>query len=203
MTLALTLLLGGIYMAMQLVFTPEFSETLLLRFGFVPATFFAWLDGSGPAGPALWPLVTHLLLHLDAFHLLTNLGFLLAFGSAVERRSGGLWLLVFFLLCGIAGALGQALLTFDPIERDSLLIGASGSIFGLLGAALVLGSARLGRTRLLRIAIVLMAVNLGIGLASEAGWMGGYLIGWQAHAGGFLAGLLLAWPLRAREARAL
>lgn len=196
MTLALSFV--AVFLAMRLLFTPEFSEELLLRFGFLPTVFHAWLAGEAPAGPALWPLLTHTFLHYDAFHLLTNAGFMLAFGSPVERQVGGILTLLLFLLCAVAGAVAQAFLTFDPVEQQSLLIGASGGIFGLLGAALLLGPGRLGRVSLLRIAIILMVVNLVIGLASEAGWFGGYVIGWQAHAGGFLMGLLLAWPLRAR-----
>jgi len=202
-TLTLALLLIAAFVAMRLLLTPEEENVLFARYGFQPAAFLAWLHGEGQPGPALWPLPTHLVLHYDALHLITNVGFLLAFASPVERRVGWAWLLVLFLLCGFAGAMAQVWLTFDAAERETVLIGASGGIFGLVGAALLLGPPRLGRVSLVRVAVILMVLNVAIGLASEAGYFGGYLIGWQAHAGGFVMGLLLAWPLRARARRSL
>lgn len=198
-TLVLTLVLIVIYLATHFLLSAEQQEEIFLRFGFIPVVFLAWLDGQAPAGPALWPLVTHMFLHLDGFHLITNVGFLLAFASPVERRLGWLGFLALFLVCGVAGALTQVWVYIDPGTREAVLIGASGGIFGLTGAALLLTPVGAGRRgSLLRIMVVLMAVNIAIGLASEAGLFGDYLIGWQAHAGGFLMGLLIAWPLRRR-----
>lgn len=199
LTLTLALVLIAIFLVMRFVLSPSEQEEIFLRFGFIPAIFLAWLDGQAPAGPALWPLLSHLFLHLDGFHLLTNVGFLLAFASPVERQIGWLGFLAMFLVCGVAGALTQVWVTIDPATREAVLIGASGGIFGLVGAALLLapfGYRRRGS--LLRIVVALMVLNVAIGLASEAGLFGDYLIGWQAHAGGFIMGLLLAWPLRRR-----
>lgn len=200
-TLILALVLTAIFLVMRFLLSPLEQDQIFARYGFLPTAFLAWLDGSGPAGPALWPLLTHLFLHLDGFHLITNVGFLLAFASPVERRLGWFAFLAVFLLCGIAGALAQTWLTIDPASRSIVLIGASGGIFGLVGAALLLTPQAGRRGNLLRIMLVLMLLNVGIGLASEVGLFGDYLIGWQAHAGGFVMGLLLAWPIRRRDRR--
>lgn len=202
-TLILALVLIAIFLVMRFALSPAEQDDIYLSFGFIPAIFLAWLDGQAPAGPALWPLVTHMFLHIDGFHLITNVGFLLAFASPVERRLGWLAFLVFFLVCGVAGALTQVWVTIDPATREAVLVGASGGIFGLVGAALLLTPAGHGRRRgsLLPIMVALMALNVAIGLASEAGLFGEYLIGWQAHAGGFVTGLLIAWPLRRRLQR--
>lgn len=176
-------------------------EWLLFTFGFQPDYFLWALQGRGEAAPAVWPLATHLLLHYDALHLIVNCGFLLAFASVVERRFGWLVFLLLFLLCGAAGALAQVWLVFDAADRASLLIGASGGIFGLMGVAILAGGSFL-RERAGRVILVLMGINVAVGLMSEAGLVGGYLIGWQAHAGGFLAGLAVGWLLSRRGDRA-
>ena len=195
-TLAIVLVLVHLLLA---VLPEAEGDEILLTFAFIPQVFLAALDGQGPLAPALWPLTTHLFLHLDALHLITNCGFLLAFASPVERRWGWLAFLAIFLATGVVGALAQTWLVLEPTSRVGLLLGASGGIFGLMGTTLMLGPQVLGRgMRLGPIILVLMAINVGIGLLSEVGLVGGYLIGWQAHLGGFLAGLGIGWLLRRR-----
>lgn len=192
-TIALALVLAVIHLALSFLPDRQVDE-ILLTFAFQPNLFLAALDGQAPLAPALWPMVTHLFLHLDPLHLITNCGFLLAFASPVERRYGWGVFLAVFLLTGIAGALAQVWIVFDPAARDAILVGASGGIFGLMGVTLMLGPQVLGRRlRLAPIIVALMAINVGVGLLSELGLVGGYLIGWQAHAGGFLAGLAIGW----------
>jgi membrane associated rhomboid family serine protease len=193
-TLAIVLVLIHLLLA----FLPEAdSDQILLTFAFIPQVFLAALDGQAPLAPALWPLASHLFLHLDPLHLITNCGFLLAFASPVERRWGWLAFLAIFLATGIVGALAQTWLVLEPASRVGLLLGASGGIFGLMGTTLMLGPQVLGRgLRLGPIIVVLMAINVGVGLLSEIGLVGGYLIGWQAHLGGFLAGLAIGRLLR-------
>lgn len=200
-TLGLALALILVFLLLRVL--PVSTEAWVLgTFGYQPGFFLAALEGRAPLLPALWPFATHLLLHYDALHLITNVGFLVAFATPVERRLGALPFLAAFLACGIAGALLQTYLTFDPAGRAELLIGASGGIFGLMGMALVLGpgdkASQGPRLATGPIILVLMGLNLAIGLASELGWTGDYLIGWQAHAGGFLLGLLLGWTIRRR-----
>lgn len=193
--LAISLIL--VFLLLRLLGDAE-VEWLLITFGFQPDRFLWALEGRGDLLPTLWPLATHLWLHYDALHLIVNCGFLLAFASVVERRFGAALFLLLFLFCGAVGALAQVWLVFEAADRASLLIGASGGIFGLMGVAILAGGSFL-RARAGRVILVLMAINVGIGLLSEVGMVGGYLIGWQAHAGGFLAGLLVGWLVSRRD----
>lgn len=154
--------------------------------------------------------LTHQFVHGDLAHLIINSAWLLAFGTPVARRTDAARFLAFFLLCGVAGALLYlAVNGAIPI----LVVGASGAISGLMGAAfrflflgiadggrLALAGARttplmsLGQTlsdRRILIAVagwtvlnVLLAWGAA-GLTESAG------IAWEAHLGGFYAGLLL------------
>ena len=108
--------------------------------------------------------------------------------------------LAIFLACGIVGALFMMIPLLQPLELMGPAIGASGGVFGLMGVAL---AARLHNPRFRmktgRVILVLFALNVAIGLLSEADLMGGYRIAWMAHAGGFLTGLAIGWGLRRRE----
>jgi membrane associated rhomboid family serine protease len=89
-------------------------------------------------GPAVadgdwWRLFTAAFLHYGPIHLAFNMLALWFFGAAVERAIGrGRYLLV-YVVSGLAGSAGA--LVFSP---NSVTVGASGAIFGILGAALVL-----------------------------------------------------------------
>lgn len=155
-----------------------------------------------------WTPLTHMFMHaswqtpLGWLHVTMNSGALIALGPAIAQRLGrdwigGLLFLVFFVVCGLAGAGAFILLGPEQVP----VVGASGAIFGLWGAVARLaapGQARLaplfssGVGRQVSSAIVsnLLVVGLGAGygLASGSGVLG---IAWQAHLGGFIAGMLL------------
>ena len=76
----------------------------------------------------LWRLITPVFIHAGALHLLVNMYSLYAIGPAVERFFGRARLLVVYLLAGVAGVILS--LAFNPAPS----VGASGAIFGLLGA---------------------------------------------------------------------
>src|ERR1043166_2270746 len=83
-----------------------------------------------------WPtLITSMFLHGSWSHVIGNMWYLWIFGDNVEDRVGHGRFIVFYLLCGIAAALGQVVM--DP---NSMLptIGASGAIAGVMGAYFVL-----------------------------------------------------------------
>src|ERR1051326_4600005 len=103
------------------------------RFAFTPAHLTAgWIAVHG-WGAALVPFLSHMAIHNDWTHFAINALWLLAFGPIVARRLGPLRFLVFFLLCGIAGAATHWLFNLgSPLP----VIGASGAISGLMAAGL-------------------------------------------------------------------
>jgi membrane associated rhomboid family serine protease len=82
-------------------------------------------------------LITAAFLHYGPFHLLLNMLALYWFGSALEQRIGSGRFLLLYLVSGLAGSAGALLL--DPTTPT---VGASGAIFGVLGAGLVLEQQR-------------------------------------------------------------
>jgi membrane associated rhomboid family serine protease len=80
-----------------------------------------------------WRLITAAFLHYGPFHLLLNMLALWWFGSALERRIGSGRFLAIYLVSGLAGSAGALML--DPTTPT---VGASGAIFGVLGAGLVM-----------------------------------------------------------------
>jgi len=176
------------------------QDALIERFAFVPAAFLAQF---GPAGDGVMPgeifsLVSYAFLHGDAMHLVVNAGFLLAFGSMVEWRIGTARMLLLFFVTCVAAALVQALAVGAlPIA----VIGASGGVYGLLGAAvpfLFRGDVAASRRSALTFVAVIMGLNLLVGIAGVQ-FLPGPGIAWQAHVGGFLAGILLIHLLAQRR----
>ena len=93
-----------------------------------PVSFLAML-------PADLTLVTYMFLHADIFHLFGNMIFLFVFGDDVEEAMGSLRFIVFYLACGIAGAL---FFTASGPQSTISLIGASGAVSGVIIAYLML-----------------------------------------------------------------
>lgn len=168
---------------------------LIAALAFQPSDL--WRDGGLPG------LVTAMFLHDGWAHALMNALAALAFGPPVARlmrgASGAIGFLLFYIACGIVAALGYGLL--HPAS-DDLLVGASGAVFGLVGAALRLVGRRKGGIRgltdpaFLRPAAVLMLVNVATGLIGFAPGMEGARIAWEAHAVGFVFGALVIGPWR-------
>ncbi len=98
-------------------------------------TGFFGLSVSGFLRGHFWTLLSYLFLHGGVFHLLVNMLMLYMLGSEVEERVGRLHYLILYFMSGALGGLGWLGLTW-PYE--GLCVGASGAIFGLLGAFAVL-----------------------------------------------------------------
>ena len=81
----------------------------------------------------IWRLFTSMFLHADAIHLFSNMVALLIFGTAVENNFRRIEFIIIYLLSGLIGNLFSLVLL--PINTISL--GASGAIFGLIGAAFI------------------------------------------------------------------
>ncbi|WP_338419626.1 rhomboid family intramembrane serine protease [Cryobacterium psychrophilum] len=124
-----------------------------------------------------WRMITSVFLHSQGFifHILLNMYILWIFGQLLERLLGRGRFLALYLVSGFAGSVGVLVLS----ASNTVVVGASGAIFGLMGAFLVI-QRRLGgnSTQLL----VLLGINFVIG------FIPGLNIAWQAHLGGLLAG---------------
>ncbi len=146
-------------------------------------------------------LFTSMLLHGGWSHVGMNALGAFAFGPPVARRLRGAWGVVAFLCLytagGAAGALGYGLL---HLNSEDSLVGASAGVFALIGAATRLLSGR-GRVaplfdrQVLSMAVAWMAVNAIAGLVGLAPGADGARIAWEAHAFGFLFGILAIGPL--------
>jgi membrane associated rhomboid family serine protease len=134
-----------------------------------------------PAGVAhgeWWRLITSAFLHYGPFHLAVNMMSLYFAGSILEQVIGQWRYLLLYLVCGVAGAAGA--LYWSP---NSLTVGASGAIFGVLGALLVLE--RRGNIATGGQVAGLIVLNLVITFA----YRGSISVG--GHIGGLIAGVVL------------
>lgn len=149
-----------------------------------------------------WPgLLTAMFLHAGWAHVGMNAAGAIAFGPPVARlmpgARGAAGFLLFYMACGLAAALGYGLV---HLGSDALMVGASGAVFGLMGAAIRLLGRRSGRLRpltdrrVLTTSAALMLVNAGAGMIGFAPGMEGAAVAWEAHAFGYLFGLLAIGP---------
>jgi membrane associated rhomboid family serine protease len=188
-------LIGITIIAFIVEFSAHDDPTVIAnQFGVIPAAISHGYHFPGAISP-LMTLITYQFLHADIVHLVGNLIFLWVFADNVEQALGRVRFLAFYLLVGAAGAL--AFVISDPSSRVPL-IGASGSISGVVIAYLML-----------RPCAKLTALVLGIPLRISAYWIIGVFIGiqfinlgsagksdvaWWCHVGGMLAGAAL-FPL--------
>jgi membrane associated rhomboid family serine protease len=106
-------------------------------FGVVPSDLTHAASQSNPDSPIPEPLtfITYLFLHAGWLHLISNMLFLWVFADNVEDAFGYFAFALFYLLCGIAGALAHVMMSPDS---DAPLIGASGAVSGVIGAYVLL-----------------------------------------------------------------
>jgi membrane associated rhomboid family serine protease len=95
------------------------------------------LPDSGQIRHEYWRLLTFGFLHWSVTHVLLNTALLLWVGPILERRAGTRWLLLIFLSASVASGVG-ILFKHQLWPSQGVSVGASGGLFGLLGAALVL-----------------------------------------------------------------
>lgn len=175
------------------------DDRLVYDFALVAAR----LTGAMPSGPYdLATPATYQFLHAGLDHLGINMLALLAFGTPVERRLGVIRFVLFYLLCGLAGAAAHILAFSDS---PAPLIGASGAIAGCFGGAirLIMGGGNTNGLAGFR-QVALLAV-LWLGSQVVFGLVGGGIgsadtIAWWSHIGGFLAGLVLIGLFKPRQA---
>ena len=194
----------------QLSFGAQGGERIVYALGVVPAV----LLGQGQLPPDLslvspWMTIfTSMFMHGGWMHLIGNMLYLWIFGDNVEDAMGHGRFVVFYLLCGIAAVLAQALP--DPSSTVPM-IGASGAISGVLGAYLLL----FPHARVLVViplgfyfhpmripAGLVLVLWFGLQLLSNAmaqAGQGG--VAFRAHIGGFVAGMILIPIFKQRRVR--
>ena len=163
-----------LYILMEIFGNGSTNNITLLKFG-------ANLDVLVKNGE-YYRLFTSIFLHIGIMHLLCNMYSLYIIGREVESLFGKVKYIIIFILSGIFGSILSIAFSHNVISA-----GASGAIFGLLGALLYFGlyyRTYLGET-LIRSIIPILIINLIIGFLSPG-------IDMAAHIGGFVGGILVS-----------
>ena len=177
----LTYVLLGV---ISVVFVGQLASEQVMGFDW-PAAVGAKVNALIAAGE-YWRLITPVFLHASLLHFFFNMYALYNLGREVESYSGARRLALIFFVAGLAGTVFSLLFTPNPS------VGASGGIFGLIGAqgVFLYRHRRLfgeGGRRGLQQVVFIALINLAIGLQ-------GRIDNW-AHVGGLLGGLALSWIL--------
>lgn len=207
---AVLAIMAGVHL-IRMGLPPGFDRWLVYLLAFIPARYTGG-PGELPGGAlsGLTSPLTHMLVHGDGLHLAINSVALLAFGGGIAHRIGGPRFLAFFAVCGLAGAL--AFFVFNP-GLSVPMVGASGAISGMFGAVMRFAFSQaddngpslaeravhaplmplaeaLLNPRILITSAALIFVNVlaiwGVNVAGPDA-----AIAWEAHIGGYLAGLAL------------
>jgi membrane associated rhomboid family serine protease len=197
--------------------TDDENLGVLLWFAFIPARYDTSLLGTegfpGGVGAQIWTFLTYAFLHADFVHVGVNSIWFLPFGSAMARRFGTWRFLGFCAITAIAGA-GLHLVTH--FDEPLPMIGASAAVSGLMAGSLrfifqvggPLGMLRTNDNDVYRVPAAPLAValrdrriiifvvawfgfNLLFGIGAPAFPGIEQSVAWQAHIGGFVAGLIL------------
>jgi len=164
-------------------------------FGFSPAAF----------SEGHWSgLLTALFIHAGWSHVGLNAVGALAFGAPVARwigvrGFGPLMFFAFYLVCGVIGNLGFALVHASA----TLVVGASGAVYGLMGAASRMlgvrdpasGLAPFASRTVIGFAVSVIIINAVMAVVGAPGLSVGGPIAWEAHLFGYAAGLFLIGPV--------
>jgi membrane associated rhomboid family serine protease len=191
---------------------PGASEAFVMEFGAVPCRLTGSCAVPDDFPSPLFTVFTSMFLHGGLLHVGGNMLYLWIFGDNVEDALGHGRFLLFYLLSGLAAAIGQTLVA----PRSHIpMIGASGAISGVLGAYLVLFPYASILTLVIvgffiRFLHIPAMVVLGFWIVLQL--LSGYLtvsastrgaesggVAWFAHIGGFLAGVVLLFLLRPRR----
>ena len=136
-----------------------------------------WFEGVSDG--AYWQLLTSAFTHLDLWHVGFNMVALWFLGPQLEMVLGRTRFLAVYLLAALSGSA----LVYWLSDPNTPTIGASGAIFGLMGALLVVAY---------KVHANVSQLMMWIGLNFLITVVGRSFISWQGHLGGFLGGLLLA-----------
>lgn len=186
---------GGPVMTWALIAACTAVWLVEVLLGFLSPTLQNWLIYRGMLAPATmlaepWAIVTSMFLHApnSILHILFNMIALYSVGPVLERLIGHWRFLGLYMISGLGGALGMMVwAVVAPVGQgwQTAAYGASGALFGLFAALLVVYR-RIGAD--IRSMLVWMAVNFALPFV-----VGG--VAWQAHVGGFVVSGLLTWLL--------
>ena len=138
--------------------------------------------GMWPAGIAIegsyWSLMTSAFMHASPLHIAFNMYILYVMGATLERIFGHTRFIALYLLA----ALGGSVASYWFSDLRTVSVGASGAVFGLMGAFIVAGRRlRFDITQVL----ILLGINLAFGFIGEG-------VDWRAHLGGMAVGAIVA-----------
>ncbi len=136
----------------------------------------SWLPGVSDG--AYWQLLSSAFTHVEVWHIGFNMLALWILGPQLELAVGRLRFLALYLLSGLSGSLFVYLLAPEYL----LTVGASGAVFGLMGALLVLAVKVRGQVQQI---LLWLGINFVITVTLPN-------VSWQGHLGGFLGGALIA-----------
>jgi membrane associated rhomboid family serine protease len=209
-----------IHVVRALALSEAADDRLVFILAFIPARYGTdpLVSGLIPGGfgADLWTFFTYAFLHADLMHIGLNLAWLIPFGTALARRFGAWRYVAFMLVTAAAGAFAHLL--GNPGSQEPM-IGASAAISGAMAASMRFMFQRNGPLdswrhkrpptpeayrvpavpllttlrdpRFLVFLAVWMGLNALFGLGTLSFGEEGQQIAWQAHIGGFVAGLLL------------
>lgn len=164
---------------------PQIGSILLYWFSVWPESLGKTLQ--------IWRLITYQFLHGGLGHIFWNMFVLFFFGPILERLWGSRKFLTFYLVCGATGGIFYPILVYIGWLGAAPLIGASGSILGMLAAAAILFPNMIVYVfgifplRMSVLAIILAAMSILSVLRPDVSGNAG---GEAAHLGGMVAGVL-------------
>ena len=209
-TVGLIALNAALYLAVEL--NPQLAG-FVASFAVIPADMtqvgLAIVPARGPldalAVPEQFTLLTYMFLHANFLHFLGNMAFLWVFGDNVEDALGHVRFLLFYLICGVAGAMLHVMML--PTTAMPM-IGASGAVSGVIGAYLLLYPRVLVWVLVMRVFPLRISAAAALGVWAVAQVIMAFLpnpgfTAWWAHVGGLACGALLVPLLKRKGVRLL
>lgn len=156
-------------------------------------------------GQRLYTIFTSMFMHAGPLHLFGNMLYLFVFGDNIEDIFGHAGYAIFYLVSGVGAAFAQILST-QPSDLFTGIVGASGAISGVLGAYVVLFPRAKILTIVLYVVLPIPAI-LFLGFWFVMQWLYSFFdpiggVAYYAHIGGFVVGMIMALVIGLRRKKA-